>query len=132
MSFSTRAINSHKTSSSSKRYEAAARNLRSPPSPRALLRSRAQGWKISINDILLEQSLAGGAYGNVWLGRWNKIRVAVKMLRFGVYDDEELHAQDLESFEKEVELMREVRHKNIVLFLGAGTTVDRQPFIVTE
>ena len=61
----------------------------------------------------LQTRLGGGAYGDVWAGRWRRQEVAVKMMhRSGNTDNEILY--------KEMSLLAELRNENIVRFLGAS------------
>jgi len=53
--------------------------------------------------------------------------VAVKKLMVGRF---EFDPKSVTEFENEAELLRTVRHPNIVLFFGAGTMSDGIPFLV--
>nr|KYP67463.1 Serine/threonine-protein kinase CTR1 [Cajanus cajan] len=67
-----------------------------------------------------------GSYGEVYRGDWHGTEVAVKKF---LYQD--ISGESLEEFKSEVQIMRRLRHPNVVLFMGA---VTRPPnlSIVTE
>ena len=46
----------------------------------AQLGSAVQGWEVAWADIQLERLVGRGAFGKVYLGRWNELHVAVKVL----------------------------------------------------
>ena len=70
-----------------------------------------------------------GGYGEVYQAEYREIIVAVKKLQ-GIHLD--LDRIELE-FEREIEVMRAIRHPNIVLFLGGGRYHDDGcPFLVVE
>lgn len=82
-------------------------------------------WEISRNEIEMKQLLGSGQYGDVYQGMWisHNIPVAVKTLR----ED----TTDLTEFLKEVTIMKEMKHPNLVQLLGICTT--EPPFyIITE
>ncbi|EDQ87620.1 uncharacterized protein MONBRDRAFT_27170 [Monosiga brevicollis MX1] len=71
---------------------------------------------------------APGAFGEVWLCRFNDIDVAVKRLKGHLADmDPSLN----EEFLNEIKFMRTLRHPNIVYFFGAGVH-EEQSFLVLE
>ncbi|XP_065190007.1 uncharacterized protein LOC135820883 [Sycon ciliatum] len=75
------------------------------------------------------RTIGRGSSGDVFQAELSDMQVAVKVLRSCRMDD----VIFLEQFIKEIELMRTVRHPNIVMFLGAGTKpAQRSPFIVME
>jgi len=75
---------------------------------------------IPYNDIVLDELIDSGAFGEVYMGRWHGNRVAVKQLR-GAQITEKSRA----SFQREVYVMNCLRHPNIVLLLGACQTPPR-------
>lgn len=44
------------------------------------LGSAVQGWEVAWEDINVEQLVGRGAFGMVYMGRWNELPVAVKVL----------------------------------------------------
>jgi hypothetical protein len=52
--------------------------------------------QISFNEIAFEKEVGEGSYGKVWLGKWNKARVALKLCR---------RKGEIEDFMKEMKLM---------------------------
>ena len=63
----------------------------------------------------------------MWKAQYRNIDVAVKML----IDNDE--AQSSLQFAGEIKFMEIMRHRNIVLFIGAGkTSRQAQPFLVVE
>ena len=86
-------------------------------------------WKIDPDELVLRSRLdtvQPGAYGEVWLADYRDMPVAVKRLQ-----TMHLRSRSRLEFEREVKVMRTIRHPNIVLFLGAGLEGSR-PFLVVE
>ncbi|KAJ3798406.1 kinase-like domain-containing protein [Lentinula aff. detonsa] len=64
-------------------------------------------------------AVAGGGFADIWIGRWEDKRVCVKVLRFfQCGSDREKLLKDLS---KEVLLWRQLKHPNILPFLGINT-----------
>lgn len=86
-------------------------------------------WEISPEELQFDRIIDSGAYGDVWFARWGVHDVAVKRLndKLFMFDEEGTSSE----FQAEVSFMRSIRHRNIVLFLGAGS-IDGVPFLVTE
>ncbi|XP_061359501.1 probable serine/threonine-protein kinase SIS8 isoform X2 [Gastrolobium bilobum] len=76
-------------------------------------------------DIPWEE-ITMGSYGEVYRGDWHGTEVAVKR-----FLDQDISGESLEEFKSEVQIMKRLRHPNVVLFMGA---VTRPPnlSIVTE
>ena len=64
-------------------------------------------------DLVFEQKIASGAFGTVFKGRWNQEAVAIKTLSGKFTEKEEA------LFAREVAIMSDLRHPNIVSFYGA-------------
>ncbi|EFN58114.1 hypothetical protein CHLNCDRAFT_142454 [Chlorella variabilis] len=60
-------------------------------------------WELDPNEIIFHEKIASGAFGDLFRGSYCGQDVAIKILR------------------NEVAIMRKVRHKNIVQFIGACT-----------
>lgn len=71
---------------------------------------------INLCDVMLEELLDTGAFGEVHRARWRNEIVAVKVIRAR---DMTPHAVD--SFYREVEVMNYLRHPNVVMMLAACT-----------
>jgi len=76
-------------------------------------------WAVRKGDFAMVSRVGAGAYGEVWAGRWRRNDVAVKLLSRS--EDSDSGKQD---FLREMQLLSELRHPNIVRFLGA--CLDRQ------
>ncbi len=94
-----------------------------------LLHELDRVFEIRFDDVRLVTKIDEGAFGEVWRGEWNERTVAVKLLRACIRD---LDEQSSEKFQAEVNLMKRLRHRNIVWFLGAGMLPTNAPFLVTE
>eukprot|EP00047_Mylnosiga_fluctuans_P024677 m.167502 g.167502 ORF g.167502 m.167502 type:complete len:1136 (+) comp9904_c0_seq2:40-3447(+) len=79
-------------------------------------------------EIVRSRLVDAGAFGEVWQGEYQDRPVAIKQLRAALQALDESAADD---FEREVQLLRRLRHRNIVFFYGAGL-LDGVPFLVTE
>eukprot|EP00164_Ancoracysta_twista_P006798 GFYU01009536.1.p1 GENE.GFYU01009536.1~~GFYU01009536.1.p1 ORF type:complete len:1251 (-),score=260.36 GFYU01009536.1:274-4026(-) len=89
-------------------------------------------WNIDESEIQLERRIdedCAGGYGEVWLGIWRDMHVAVKKLRD--YPLLMTKTEGSSSFDEEIQFMMQVRHPNIILFYGAGMENGRK-FIVIE
>ncbi|KAG5624734.1 hypothetical protein H5410_009952 [Solanum commersonii] len=83
-------------------------------------------WEIDHQLLKFEYKIASGSYGDLYKGTYCSQEVAIKILK-----SERLNAELQTEFAQEVYIMRKVRHKNVVQFIGACT---RPPnlCIVTE
>ncbi|KAG0497048.1 hypothetical protein HPP92_001449 [Vanilla planifolia] len=86
----------------------------------------ADVWEIDSRLLKFQCKLASGSYGDLYRGTYCSQDVAIK-----VFKPEHISADMEREFAQEVYIMRKVRHKNVVQFIGACT---RPPslFIVTE
>ncbi|KAI5647769.1 hypothetical protein M9H77_33774 [Catharanthus roseus] len=83
-------------------------------------------WEIDPQHLKFDHKVASGSYGDLYKGTYCSQEVAIKILKA-----ERLNAELQKEFAQEVYIMRKVRHKNVVQFIGACT---RPPnlCIVTE
>eukprot|EP00051_Salpingoeca_urceolata_P001339 m.40168 g.40168 ORF g.40168 m.40168 type:complete len:1446 (-) comp11342_c0_seq1:160-4497(-) len=95
-----------------------------------------RAWQIEESEIVWKKRIDDnvGTTGEVWMAEWKDYTVAVKKLHKALM---ELDESTIAIFEREVYLMRKLRHSNLVLFLGAGFTAPdedqrRIPYIVLE
>ena len=84
-------------------------------------------WQIDEDEVMPGELLGSGASGSVYKAFYRDLTVAVKkMVAVGF-------SKSIEDFETEIMFMRTVRHKNIVLFIGAGKSQPGDaPFLVME
>ncbi len=73
-------------------------------------------WEIDPCDIVFQEKIASGAFGDLFKGVFCGQDVAIKILR-GVQDN----SVQYQEFLQEVSIMRKVRHRNVVQFIGACT-----------
>ncbi|KAI4325411.1 hypothetical protein MLD38_030814 [Melastoma candidum] len=83
-------------------------------------------WEIDHSQLKNEVKVASGSYGDLYRGTYCGQEVAIKILKPG-----RVNAAMLRDFAQEIYIMRKIRHKNVVQFIGACT---RPPnlCIVTE
>ena len=88
-------------------------------------------WTIESSELRLIERIdreTPGSYGNIYRARYRDMTVAVKKLKMIMRE-----GRVEREFEREVLLMRSIRHPNIVLFVGAGRFPnDGCPFLVLE
>jgi len=85
-------------------------------------------FEIPVEEIeFSSEDIGKGTFGEVKRGIWRKENVAVKFLK------EDMHVQEdiLKTFIEECNMLKNLRHPNILLFMGAGTKGPSY-FIVTE
>ncbi|NP_001348500.1 Serine/threonine-protein kinase STY17 [Zea mays] len=83
-------------------------------------------WEVDLRLLKFEQKLASGSFGDLYHGTYCSQDVAIKVLK-----PERVSVDMLREFAQEVYIMKKVRHKNVVQFIGACT---RPPVlcIITE
>lgn len=90
------------------------------------------GWTVDYRELKLQcriDTMSPGGFGDVYKAEYHEMTVAVKKLKEVMLD---LERTEME-FEREIQVMRTIRHPNIVLFLGVGRFRDDGcPFIVME
>ncbi|KAL4572829.1 hypothetical protein LXL04_019615 [Taraxacum kok-saghyz] len=73
-------------------------------------------WEIDPQFLTLDHKVASGSYGDLYKGTYRSQEVAVKMLKA-----ERIDTDMQQEFAQEVYIMRKIRHKNVVQFIGACT-----------
>ncbi|XP_023552583.1 serine/threonine-protein kinase STY8-like isoform X1 [Cucurbita pepo subsp. pepo] len=73
-------------------------------------------WEIDTRQLKFENKVGSGSYGDLYRGTYCSQEVAIKVLR-----PERLNEEMVKEFSQEVYIMRKVRHKNVVQFIGACT-----------
>ncbi|KAG6552390.1 hypothetical protein Mapa_006244 [Marchantia paleacea] len=101
------------------------------PSPQTLNRQvsstdSTNDWEIDNNQLKLTHKVASGAFGDLFRGTYCGQDVAIKILK-----PERLNDNLQREFEQEIFIMRKIRHKNVVQFIGACTKPPNLS-IVTE
>ncbi|QDZ23294.1 serine/threonine-protein kinase [Chloropicon primus] len=96
------------------------------PRKKSFAYQMARAWEVKPENVLIENLLGNGAYGQVYKGKWSGTDVAVKIVQEDlVYQQEYIATQDISDamkvFWAEVKLMRTLSHPNVVQFLGACT-----------
>ncbi|KAK6237272.1 hypothetical protein QUC31_002741 [Theobroma cacao] len=83
-------------------------------------------WEIDTRQLKFENKIASGSYGDLYRGTYCSQEVAIKVLKPECVTEEMLR-----EFSQEVYIMRKIRHKNVVQFIGACTRAPNL-CIVTE
>ncbi|XP_022762263.1 serine/threonine-protein kinase STY46-like [Durio zibethinus] len=73
-------------------------------------------WEIDPRHLKFENKIASGSYGDLYKGTYCSQEVAIKVL-----EPERINTDMQKEFTQEVFIMRKVRHKNVVQFIGACT-----------
>ncbi|KAL0324339.1 UNVERIFIED_CONTAM: Serine/threonine-protein kinase CTR1, partial [Sesamum calycinum] len=82
--------------------------------------------EIRWEDLQLREEVGQGSFAVVYRGVWNGSDVAVK-----VYSGSQYSEQTLLDYRKEIDIMRRLRHPNVLLFMGAVCTEEKLA-MVTE
>ncbi|KAJ3690817.1 hypothetical protein LUZ61_019981 [Rhynchospora tenuis] len=73
-------------------------------------------WELDTNLLKIGNKVASGSYGDLYRGTYCSQDVAIKVLK-----PERINMDMQREFAQEVYIMRKVRHKNVVQFIGACT-----------
>ncbi|KAL2525063.1 PAS domain-containing protein tyrosine kinase family protein [Abeliophyllum distichum] len=82
--------------------------------------------EICWEDLHLREEIGQGSYAFVYRGIWNGCDVAVK-----VYSGYQYGEETLSDCKKEIDIMRKLRHPNVLLFMGAVCSQEKLA-MVTE
>ena len=85
---------------------------------------------IEFREILFDPKtdiLGSGGYGDVYKGRWLGTQIALKRFR-----KRTISKQALKDFVKEIEMLNQLRHPNIVLYMGVSLDLQSHFCMVTE
>ncbi|KAK4741490.1 hypothetical protein SAY87_025078 [Trapa incisa] len=82
-------------------------------------------WEIDTKQLKTIEKVASGSFGDLYRGTYCSQEVAIKILK-GI-----VSAEMLKDFAQEIYIMRKIRHKNVVQFIGACTQPPKL-CIVTE
>ncbi|KYQ90241.1 LISK family protein kinase [Tieghemostelium lacteum] len=103
-------------------------------SPNLLISPREQAnkedmWNISFKELEFEHVIGSGKYGEVSLGKWIGTPVAIKKLL-------ECNEETNPIIERELQILKEIRHPGIVQFLGVtrqqNSDGELEIYIITE
>jgi len=78
----------------------------------------ADDWELNPEQLQLTSIIGSGSFGDLYKGYHAGSEVAVKILK-----DVHENVRQFQEFLQEVAIMRKVRHKNVVQFIGACTRV---------
>ncbi|KAJ3333640.1 hypothetical protein HDU93_008436, partial [Gonapodya sp. JEL0774] len=88
-------------------------------------------WEIREHDVVLEHKVAQGGYGEVFIGTWQSVPVAVKKLLSHALTADLKKVQQARDFMDEVSIWHKLRHPNVILLLGACVE-SPSPFMVSQ
>ncbi|XP_023634182.1 protein STRUBBELIG-RECEPTOR FAMILY 6 [Capsella rubella] len=81
--------------------------------------------EIRWEDLQLGEEVGRGSFAAVHRGVWNGSDVAIK-----VYFEGDYNAMTLTECEKEINIMKKLRHPNVLLFMGAVCTEEKSAIIM--
>eukprot|EP00002_Diphylleia_rotans_P020743 TRINITY_DN4029_c0_g1_i1.p1 TRINITY_DN4029_c0_g1~~TRINITY_DN4029_c0_g1_i1.p1 ORF type:complete len:770 (-),score=118.04 TRINITY_DN4029_c0_g1_i1:334-2643(-) len=93
----------------------------------------APTWEeVGLNEIQFSDCIGQGEFSEVYKAKWRGTIVAVKKWRL-IRENRraDVTEQDIADFKREISILNNVRHPNIVLFMGASTTTS-DLCIITE
>lgn len=83
----------------------------------------SKDWQIQASELKLMDRIdrgCEGAFAEVYMARWHSDLVAVKRLKDAIQLMSVFNATITSDFEREIRILRRTRHRNLVLFYGAG------------
>ncbi len=97
---------------------------------------------IPFNELKIIKKIGEGAFGEVFLGYWNEKKVAIKKFFFVKKYHERVHQNKINKnlnlkpilikFIKEINIIGNLRHPNLVLYMGASISNNNNCYLVME
>ncbi|KAL7188809.1 hypothetical protein ACSBR1_038627 [Camellia fascicularis] len=84
-------------------------------------------YEIHWDDLQLREEIGQGSFASVYHGIWNGSDVAVK-----VYFGNEYGEGTLLDYKKEIDIMRRLRHPNVLLFMGAVYSGEKEKLAIVS
>jgi len=84
-------------------------------------------WTVSRVGVEIQDPIGGGAWGVVARGRFNSQQVAVKWPHPAI-----INPETLDHLRREVQILAQVRHPNLLRFIAAVLDDETPPLIITE
>nr|CAD1830591.1 unnamed protein product [Ananas comosus var. bracteatus] len=91
-------------------------NKRGKPDHVEIPKDGTDEWEIDVKLLKFGNKMASGSFGDLYRGTYGSQDVAIKVLK-----PERTNMDMLREFAQEVYIMRKVRHRNVVQFIGACT-----------
>eukprot|EP00210_Caulerpa_lentillifera_P008547 g8153.t1 len=79
-------------------------------------RQQVDEWEIAIEHLDIRHKIASSSFGHIFKGEYYGQAVAVKVIKDALNDE-----QQYQEFLQEVSIMKKVRHRNVIQFIGART-----------
>ncbi|KAJ6985833.1 hypothetical protein NC653_023691 [Populus alba x Populus x berolinensis] len=114
VAFLLQAWSNHRSSSPTSDHEKS--KIKYDPDHVAIPNDVTDVWEIDPKHLKFENKVASGSYGDLYKGTYYSQEVAIKILK-----PERVNSDLQKEFAQEVYIMRKVRHKNVVQFIGACT-----------
>jgi len=84
------------------------------PAPR-----RREDWELDPAEVVFQNKIGVGSFGEVWRGEWAGIDVAIKKV-----SNAKIGPKEVAAFREEINIMAKLRHPNILQFFGACLEPD--------
>ncbi|EME32614.1 Probable serine/threonine-protein kinase [Galdieria sulphuraria] len=91
-------------------------------------------FAIDYESLTFVCKIGNGSFAEVWAGQWLHMPVAIKVFRSVEYDEADTNANELrmKNFLTEVETLSQLRHPNVLLYMGACVDPEKPLCIVSE
>lgn len=83
--------------------------------------------RVDMSEVVKEERLAAGMFGEVWRARYGNELVALKQLK-----DNDAERDVIQAFAEEIKLLATLSHENIVRFVGVAWTKESDLSVLTE
>ncbi|GJQ09296.1 hypothetical protein GpartN1_g1087.t1 [Galdieria partita] len=91
-------------------------------------------FAIDYESLTFVCKIGNGSFAEVWAGQWLHMPVAIKVFRSVEYEEADTSANEMrmKNFLAEVETLSQLRHPNVLLYMGACVDPEKPLCIVSE